>query len=88
MMPRAQRDMVGVYEWGRDHFGVQHAMQFVSDLQRRFSVLLDHPHIGRKGRQPNTRELVISDTPFIAVYRLQANRIEVLRILHGVQAWP
>jgi toxin ParE1/3/4 len=36
-----------------------------------------------------TRELVISNTPFIAVYRLVGTeRIEVLRLLHGAQRWP
>jgi len=36
-----------------------------------------------------SRELVISRTPFIAVYRLKGtDRIEVIRLLHGSQQWP
>jgi hypothetical protein len=36
-----------------------------------------------------TRELVISRTPFIAVYRLLGTQgIEVLRLMHGAQQWP
>lgn len=51
-------------------------------------VLKAHPRAGRPGRVPDTRELVIPGTPFIVVYRLRAERIEVIRFLHGAQQWP
>ena len=44
--------------------------------------------MGRAGRVKGTRELVISKTPYIAVYRIIAEAIVVLRILHGAQQWP
>lgn len=46
-----------------------------------------YPRIGRVGSVEDTRELVISDTPYIAVYRIR-ERIEVLRIRHVAQRWP
>ncbi len=46
------------------------------------------PHIGRPGRVPDTRELVITGTPYIAPYREQGKRIEILRVLHGARKWP
>jgi toxin ParE1/3/4 len=54
------------------------------------SQLLDHPEIGRSGRAKGTRELVISGTPFIAVYRHKqsAKRVELIRLLHGSQQHP
>lgn len=30
--------------------------------------LIEHPNLGRPGRLPETRELVVSGTPFIVVY--------------------
>ena len=50
--------------------------------------LLLHPKMGRPGRKQGTRELVISRTPFIVVYRIKGERIELLRLLHGAQQWP
>ena len=50
--------------------------------------LIQHPKMGRPGRKEGTRELVISGTPFICVYRIRAKRIELLRLLHGAQQWP
>lgn len=45
------------------------------------------PRIGRDGRVQGTRELVISDTPYILIYRVR-DRVEILRIRHGAQRWP
>lgn len=50
--------------------------------------LLDFPESGRPGRVAGTRELVIPRTPFIAVYAVSADKIRILRVLHGAQVWP
>jgi toxin ParE1/3/4 len=50
--------------------------------------LLQFPEIGRPGRRAGTRELVVSRTPYVVAYRLRADAIEVLRVMHGRQRWP
>jgi len=47
------------------------------------SSLAHFPHRGRSGRKPNTRELVFAGLPFLAIYRIRQNLIEINRILHG-----
>jgi toxin ParE1/3/4 len=60
-----------------------------AEIEHQVDMLLQHPKIGRPGRIKGTRELVISRTPFIAVYRLKGTqRIEIIRLLHGAQQWP
>ena len=51
-------------------------------------LLPDHPHIGRPGRVPGTRELVVPQTPYIVPYRVQRETIEILRVYHGARRWP
>ena len=51
-------------------------------------MLADHPHAGRAGRVPGTRELVIAGTSFIIPYRVAENTIQILRVLHGKRKWP
>jgi toxin ParE1/3/4 len=46
------------------------------------------PHLGRLGRKPGTRGLVLPGLPFLAVYRVRKDVIEIARILHGAQKWP
>jgi toxin ParE1/3/4 len=50
--------------------------------------LATFPMSGRSGRVPGTRELVISNTPFIAAYAIDHDRIVVLAVYHGAQQWP
>jgi toxin ParE1/3/4 len=50
-------------------------------------ILQRHPHTGRPGIEEGTRELVITKSPYIAVYRLQSEAVQILRIWHGAQDW-
>jgi len=52
------------------------------------TLLPDNPEMGRPGRVPGTRELVIPRTPFIVPYRLVGNTLQILRIYHGTRRWP
>jgi toxin ParE1/3/4 len=52
------------------------------------TTLAGSPHIGRLGRVPGTRELVVSKTPFVVPYRVKDETIHVLRIYHGARRWP
>ena len=50
--------------------------------------LAEQPEMGRPGRVHGTRELVVSDTPFVVPYRVVGSEIEILRVLHGARNWP
>lgn len=50
--------------------------------------LVRHPGLGRPGRVPDTRELVVTGTPFIVPYRVQGDVIEIIAVFHGAQRWP
>ena len=46
------------------------------------------PGRGRIGRIKGTRELVLAPLPWIVVYRVREETVEVSRIYHGAQDWP
>ena len=52
------------------------------------NLLPDNPHIGRPGRVPGTRELVIPQTPYIVPYRVRGEAVQILRVYHGARRWP
>jgi plasmid stabilization system protein ParE len=47
--------------------------------------LKEWPHRGLIGREKGTRELLFPPLPYIVVYRVKEQSIEVLRIYHGAQ---
>ena len=46
------------------------------------------PNLGRAGQVENTRELVVPSLPYIVVYRIKQENVEILRVYHGAQDWP
>lgn len=50
--------------------------------------LAEDSHLGRPGRVKGTRELVVNGTPYRVVYRVEAEVVLILRVLHGAQRWP
>lgn len=50
--------------------------------------LAELPNLGRPGRVPGTRELVVPGTPYVIPYRVQGDRLEVIAVFHGRQKWP
>ena len=41
-----------------------------------------------QGRIANTRELVLAGLPYLVVYRVSEDEVQILRLLHGAQEWP
>lgn len=50
--------------------------------------LADQPGLGRPGRVPNTRELVVARTRYIVPYRVKRQTVEILRIFHTSRRLP
>lgn len=64
------------------------ADRLVNRILDQVELLEDQPSIGRAGRLVGTRELVVTDTPFIVPYRVRDGQIEVLAVFHGARRWP
>jgi toxin ParE1/3/4 len=47
-----------------------------------------NPRLGRPGRHPGTRELIISGTPYLLSYRIQGQQIRILAVFHTARLWP
>ena len=71
----AQNDLAAAY-------GVYHK------IHQQTLMLAEFPQIGRKGRVKGTRELLVSQTPYIVAYRVGKNAVQILRILHSARNWP
>ena len=64
------------------------AAEVALNIARAVSLLQEQPGLGRAGRVPGTRELVIPDSPYIVPYRVKDNVVQVLRVYHATRRWP
>ena len=60
------------------------ATSFVLELQDAVTKLKTHPGMGRAGRVPGTRELVLHKN-YIAIYRVRGDNVEILRLHHSTR---
>ena len=66
----------------------QVARRFVESVNAAVNRLAEHPAMGRPGRVQGTRELVITDFPYLVPYRVRNQSVEVLRMFHTSRTPP
>jgi addiction module RelE/StbE family toxin len=65
----------------------QFAESTVRTIYQRIGRLKTSPNRGRPGHRSGTRELSITPLPYVVVYAVKPDAIEVLHIYHGAQDW-
>lgn len=78
-------DLIGDYIARENPVAAERIVRLIS---ARVQDLVAHPRLGRPGRVPNTRELVITSTRFIIAYRVGNEAVEILAVFHGARKWP
>ncbi len=79
--PQARRDLRGIYfHIVRDNPAAARVLH--ERIRECVLLLAATPQIGRPGRVPGTRELVVSGTRYIAPYRIVGDALQILRVYH------
>jgi toxin ParE1/3/4 len=84
----AARDLTNICDYIEGHDTPATARRVALLIYRSVNSLQKFPHRGRAGRKPGTRELVVTNLPYIVIYRVREGVVEIARILHGAQDWP
>ena len=84
----AADDLLHICDYTAERFGASQARRVADAIFETATSLQDMPNRGRKGRKPNTREMLISGFPFAIIYRVGQEAVEIARILHTSQQWP
>jgi len=84
----AADDLTNICDYIEERGGPASARRVALTIYEGVSSLSRFPHRGRPGRKVGTRELVFRSLPFLAIYRIREDVIEINRILHGAQNWP
>ena len=59
----------------------------VRTIYQRIRLLKTSPSAGRPGHRSGTRELALTPLPYVVVYAVKADAVEILHIYHGAQDW-
>lgn len=85
--PQARRDLRDIYlHMLADNPAAARALH--TRIRDTVLLLADTPQIGRPGRVPGTREMVVSGTRYIVPYRITSDTLQVLRVYHTARQWP
>jgi plasmid stabilization system protein ParE len=82
--PAAATDLQQISEYLKEH----HPRYRQPTLKRIYDCvrsLKNWPDMGRPGREEGTRELLFPPLPYVVVYRVKDQNIEVTRVYHGAR---
>ena len=85
--PPAAADLQGISDYLKDHHP-HYRQPTMRKLYERIRALKDAPYLGRPGRIEGTREILFSPLPYIVIYRVHEQTIEIWRIWHTSQDRP
>lgn len=86
-LDRAANDLRAIGDYiARDN--VRAAREVLIRIKTLADSLSRNPEIGRKGRIEGTRELVLSDIPYLIVYQVTQKDVRILAVLHAARKWP
>jgi toxin ParE1/3/4 len=64
------------------------AQRIAKTIYESADSLKSFPYKGRAGRVEGTRELPLPPLPFVIVYRILKETVEIANVVHGAQRWP
>lgn len=64
------------------------ARLLVARVLEAVNQLADQPGLGRPGRVPGTRELVVARSRYVVPYRVKRDAVEILRVFHTSRRLP
>jgi toxin ParE1/3/4 len=61
------------------------ADRMVTTIHTTLATLGDHPKLGSQGRRSRTREFVVAGSPYLLIYRISKDFLEVVHVVHGAR---
>jgi len=83
----AADDLACIVEYVRED-NVLAARRIANAIFQSIADLATMPGRGRVGRAEGTRELLLTRLPYIVVYEIIEDSVQILRIRHAAQNWP
>ena len=82
----AADDLASIKRYLQQHYP-QFAEPTVRTIYERIRSLKASPYRGRPGHRSGIRELPLTPLPYVVVYSVKPEAVEILHIYHGAQDW-
>ena len=66
----------------------RNARAIIERIEKSIETLALYPLLGKQGRVTYTREFFVTGTPFIIIYRVKKDVLQMLSILHTSKKYP
>ena len=89
---KALKELDEIWDWNQQHYGSEHADQYIEFLERHIDALsTDHPRGKQVGSRPELSYILIRRKSgghgHIAVYGVDETQVNVLHVFHSAQDW-
>jgi toxin ParE1/3/4 len=84
--PKAADDLERIFRY-LEKSNPAAALRVVESIYEAATSLQTFPERGRASRRPGARELVCTPWPYILVYRIDRQTVEIARVWHAAQDW-
>ena len=80
---KAQQDIEAIYDFGLHKFGKGQAIDYLIALRSYFQLLSNNPDVGKQRNKIKEGLYSFPHISHIIFYRIFANHIRIVRVLHG-----
>ena len=85
---RADQDVAEILRWSAGRHGVSLAFEYVDALYDGFARIAERPDLGNGiGRHGLLWRLLTPGEGHVAIYRVRADDVEIVRVFHTRQNW-
>lgn len=85
--PTAQEDLAGIRAYLTERDGEERARAIGQRIRASIELLATFPLLGQAGDVAGTRTRRVSGLPYIVIYRVTEDAVEILHVYHGRQNW-
>ena len=84
----ADKDIEAIFDYSEQQFGVNKAIEYVTEIDTTFIHLMNNPEIGRIRKEIKVGLRSFPIASHIIFYTIFDEHIRIIRVLHGSQDYP
>lgn len=84
----ADLDLEEIFDYTETEYGFNHAVTYLTDLEKVFESLVFQPEIGRQRNEIKKGLFSITEQEHTIFYRILDNNTRIVRVLHGSRDLP